>query len=311
MAKVDIIIPVYNAESTIADCLRSVMNQTIAIDCRTIVVDDGSTDSTPDLIQEFLMSYPQFAERCEIITFCRNRGAAEAYNAGLSAGRSEWIARCDADDILVPDAVERLLILGEKNGADIVAGSIEEWDGSRKRTLHPTISKGLNKTPIDTVNFSLCNKLVRRTLLLRAPDGKPLSDLPGINCWEDLSLTARLLALPGCRVETLGGEPIYCYRRTGKSAGLSRRSREYLLEQHLRCALELTEWFEANGLSAIYSPFIDRLKFKAKIKILQGKGAFGRIKEWREIFPETSASIMKMSPDMSLPLRVAFSLLAK
>lgn len=310
MPGVDIIIPVFNAAATVADCLMSVMNQTALHLCRVVIVDDGSTDSTPDVIQDFLIEHPHFAERCKVITFGENKGASAAYNAGLSAGTSEWIARCDADDCLMPDAIERLLDLGEKSGADIVAGVMEEIDGNRRRILSPVVSRGLNKTPIDTVNFSLCNKLIRRTLLLRAPDGSPLSILPGINCWDDLSLTSRLLAVPGCRVADLDGSPVYLYRRYGKKEGLSRMAREYLLDQHIKCAVGLTEWFESNGLAAIYRPFISRLKFMAKIKLLQGRGAIGRIGEWRRTFPETAGSIMEMTPDLSLPLRAAFRILS-
>ena len=143
-----------------------------------------------------------------------------------------------------------------------------------------------------------------------APDGKPLSVLPGINCWDDVSFVARLMAIPGCHVEELSGKAVYRYNRHSGQTSLSRTSRQYQLDQHIQCALQLTEWFQANRLSAIYEPFILRLKFLAKVKLLRGQGAVGRIGEWRKTFPETSAYIMGMSPDMSLPLRMAFRLIS-
>ena len=310
MESVDIIMPVYNGEATIGAAIESVAAQTVAHRCRLIIVDDASTDSTLDVVQRYMIAMPALAERCKVVALGTNRGAAEAYNAGLKSGNSHWIARCDADDEMMPDAIERMLAKADKTGADIIVGATLKVDGERHTTLRPDISGGLNSMPIDTVNFSLCNKLVKRTLLVQAPDGKTLSVLQGINCWDDLSLVARLAALPGCRMVELEGEPVYRYNRHSGQTTLSRTDRQYQLEQHMECALRLTRWFDNNGLSAIYEPFLIRLKFLSKVKLLRGQGAYSRIAEWRTTFPETSAYIMKMSPDMSLPLRIVFRLLS-
>lgn len=310
MAKVDIIIPAYNAALTIEDTLRSVMEQTALPDCRVIVVDDGSTDATPDVVNAFLLDHYHFAERCSVISLGRNEGCAEAYNIGVNAGHSEWIARCDADDCMMPYSIERLLSLGEKSGADIVAGSMTIEEDGKRKVLAPVIDKGLRSMPLDTVNFSLCNKLIRRTLLLRAPDGRPVSVLPGINCWDDLSMLSRLLAIPGCTTATLGGDPVYLYRRGKNAESLTRSERVYILKQHIMCARALAKWFEANDLDGLNREFIERLKFLSKVKLLQGSGAISRIGQWRKIFPETSRYIMSMKPDLNLPMRAIFRLLS-
>lgn len=310
MESVDIIMPVYNGEATIGAAIESVAAQTVAHLCRLIIVDDASTDSTLDVVQRYMIAMPALAERCKVVALGTNRGAAEAYNAGLKSGNSHWIARCDADDEMMPDAIERMLELANKKGADIVVGPVEQVNGKKSIVLRPSLTGGLNSMPLDTVNFGLCNKLIKRTLCMMAPDGKPLSVLPGINCWDDVSFVARLMALPGCRVEELSGKSVYRYNRHAGQTSLSRASRQYQLEQHLQCALQLTEWFQANELSAIYEPFLLRLKFLSKVKLLRGQGAASRIAEWRDTFRETSAYIMKMSPDMSLPLRIVFRLLS-
>lgn len=302
--------PAYNAASTIERAVASVMNQTVASECVLTIVDDGSTDSTPDVIIALLESNPEWAPRCRVVTLPCNMGVANAYNAGLKEGQLPWIARCDADDEMMPDAIERMLEAAERVGADIVAGNVEQVGDGTQTMLTPKLTDGLNRAPIDTVNFTLWNKLIRRTLLLGAPDGKPLSELPGVNCWDDLSLTARLLALQGCKVMSLPGAPVYRYYLSSSRPSLSQSTREYQLSQRIMCVAELERWFESNCLAATYKPFIDRLKFKAKINMLRGPGALGRIKEWRATFPEIAPAIMSMSPDMSLPLRVAFRILS-
>lgn len=313
MHDVDIILPVFNAEKTVAAALTSIAAQTTLNRIHLIIVDDGSTDESLAAIADSLIGLPMLEERSEIVALRQNSGSSTAYRAGLEAAKGEWIARCDDDDFLMPDAIERLLAKAVEDGADIVAGTIERRTGKKSAVLTPRIEAGLNRMRLDTVNFSLCNKLIRRSLLYNAPDGVPLAPLEGINCWDDLSFVSRLLALPGVRTGTVDGNPVYIYNVFRGSESLSRSDREYILGQHIRCASMLQEWFEANGLAATCAPFLTRLKFIAKVKLLRGRGSVGRIREWQRVFPETTPFIMSrrvMGPDVSLPLRIAFKIVA-
>lgn len=309
-AEVDIIIPVYNAAGTIRDTLVSIAEQTALSRLRLIVINDASTDGTLSVITRTLKEFPQLDRRTVLSSLPERSGPACAYNEGLKIVSSEWIGRCDADDTIPSDAVDRLLTYASNTMADIVCGAINVDNGRSRHVENPVILNGLNKIPLTTVNFSLCNKIFRRSLLYCAPDGRRLSDLPGINCWEDLSLTSRLMALPGCRMALLEGNPIYNYNRFAGAGSLTRSSREYILRQHMDCADQLTEWFRANCLDDIYHEFLMRLRFFAKVKMLRGAGAISRIKEWRHTYPETKSYIMDMKADMNLPLRIAFRLLS-
>lgn len=91
-----IIIPLYNAESSIEACLKSVLSQDVC-DKEIILVNDGSTDRTPVICEKYVKQYS-----CVKAIHQKNLGASEARNAGIEAAAGEWISFVDADDIVLP-----------------------------------------------------------------------------------------------------------------------------------------------------------------------------------------------------------------
>jgi glycosyltransferase involved in cell wall biosynthesis len=107
---VSIIIPAYNAEPWIVECLRSALDQTWPA-CEILVIDDGSTDRTAAIAEQYV------SPRLKLIRQA-NRGASAARNAGLKAASGEYIQFLDADDLLAPDKIEHqvnLLRLQDNN----------------------------------------------------------------------------------------------------------------------------------------------------------------------------------------------------
>jgi len=98
---VSILLPVFNAQQFLPDCLRSIQDQTCP-DFDVVIVDDGSTDNTPKILAEVADRDNRF----RILSFSENRGIVPALNHGLSNCRGEWIARMDADDIMHPQRLE-------------------------------------------------------------------------------------------------------------------------------------------------------------------------------------------------------------
>lgn len=94
-----IVVPAYNVEATIAETLRSLLDQTF-VDFEIIVVDDGSSDQTTRIVAGF--SDP----RVRLVSQ-RNRGLAGAHNTGIHESRGEFIGFCDADDLWLPEKLER------------------------------------------------------------------------------------------------------------------------------------------------------------------------------------------------------------
>lgn len=111
--KISVIIPAYNAEKYIGECLDSILSQQVP-DVEIICVDDGSTDSTPDIIDR----YKCLTERVKAL-HQKNSGQGAARNAGVALADGEYIKFIDADDFLMPDALERMLDVALATNADI------------------------------------------------------------------------------------------------------------------------------------------------------------------------------------------------
>jgi hypothetical protein len=105
--RIAVVIPCYNSHATIADCLASVAMQTYSAS-EVIVVDDGSTDGTWDLLHQLqLSSYPDLKILCH--DQHQNYGASLSRSLGISQASSDFIALLDADDLFEPEKLERQL----------------------------------------------------------------------------------------------------------------------------------------------------------------------------------------------------------
>ncbi len=99
---VSVVIPAYNEAPRITRALRSVLDQTHPVN-EIIVVDDGSTDDTSDVVS-------QFSERVICIRQS-NQGLSAARNTGISQAKSDWVAFLDADDEWLPSHIENAKII--------------------------------------------------------------------------------------------------------------------------------------------------------------------------------------------------------
>lgn len=118
---VSIIIPTWNRCDLVVECLRSLAKQTFR-DVEIIVVDDGSTDDTAEVLQ---WDFPQ----TKIIQRSKNQGFAVAVNAGIRQARGEWIFLLNNDVTLDPRCLEHLLASASQTQADMIAPLIL-WEDS-------------------------------------------------------------------------------------------------------------------------------------------------------------------------------------
>lgn len=117
-----VIVPAYNAEKYLADCLDSVLEQRTRHSVRVVVVDDGSTDRTPRLLETY-------SRRPDVTVITqRNGGLSAARNAALARLRGRYVMFLDADDRLLPGAVDALMDKALALDADIVEGGFERFD---------------------------------------------------------------------------------------------------------------------------------------------------------------------------------------
>ncbi len=118
VALVSVIIPTYNRAPVLERAIRSVLAQTFG-DFELIVVDDGSRDSTPDVLD-------RYDGKLRAVTQ-ENRGVSAARNAGLAIARGELVAFLDSDDEWLPKKLARQVAAYEERGGDFVCHTDEIW----------------------------------------------------------------------------------------------------------------------------------------------------------------------------------------
>lgn len=179
MPEIAIIVPVYNMQHYLRTCMDSLVGQTFR-DIEIICVDDGSTDSSPEILAE----YAAADARIRVLTQ-ENRGLSAARNAGLTAAKAPLIMFCDSDDWYAPTMCERMHA-AMQGGADMaVCGVREVKDTGRTRSgkYYDLPTEGevdVDDTVLMRCNVCSPNKIHRRSIIdrgdLRFPEGLRFED---------------------------------------------------------------------------------------------------------------------------------------
>lgn len=122
MPQVSVVIPVYNIEAHLRQCLDSVAGQTLS-DLEVICVDDGSTDASPAILEEYAQKDPRF----QVIRQA-NAGPGAARNRGMERSSGRYLIFLDSDDWFEPDFLERMTARAEETGADVTICRADEFD---------------------------------------------------------------------------------------------------------------------------------------------------------------------------------------
>lgn len=183
MKKISIVIPVYNVEKYIIECLDSVVNQTYK-NLQIILVDDGSTDNSGIICDE----YAKIDDRITVVHQF-NQGAGAAKNTGLKLIQGEYFSLIDSDDFLELDYYEKMITSIIKNNADIVQSLFSNVfiKNKYKRDYHFYLGKDriitserfLLEMLFDWKYAVFWNKLFKTSLLndsIRFPVGRKIDD---------------------------------------------------------------------------------------------------------------------------------------
>ncbi len=119
MPKISIIVPIYNVYGYVADCLESLINQTMP-DIEIICIDDRGTDDSMSVVRK----YATRDSRIKIIRNWRNRGLSFSRNHGIKHARAPYIMFCDSDDIFMTDACEKMYNAITETRADVAVGNV-------------------------------------------------------------------------------------------------------------------------------------------------------------------------------------------
>lgn len=111
---ISVIIPVYNVAAYLPQCLDSVLSQSYS-DLQVIVIDDGSTDTSGAICDEYAAKDPRV-----VVIHQKNGGAAAAKNAGLRVATGKYLSFVDSDDYLEPDAYAHMVVQLEVSDADVI-----------------------------------------------------------------------------------------------------------------------------------------------------------------------------------------------
>ena len=115
MINISILIPVYNVEKYLSHCLDSVLNQEFSGTFEVICVNDGSTDGSVEILEQYAKRYPNLK-----IIHQENQGLSVARNTGLDASQGEYIMFVDSDDYIVPGAIAELYDFAKKHDSEVV-----------------------------------------------------------------------------------------------------------------------------------------------------------------------------------------------
>jgi len=147
---VSVIIPMYNAEKYIGECLDSILAQTFT-NFEVIVVDDCSTDNSPAIVESYI---PKFDGRLKLSHMKKNSGnAALPRNKGLVLSQGEYIYFMDSDDWIAPTALEELYTLAKKFDADVLYGERHfetDEDGKNARLVSRQFGKVVDQPTLET-----------------------------------------------------------------------------------------------------------------------------------------------------------------
>ncbi len=140
---VSIVIPVYNAQKHLGQCLDSLREQTYE-NLEIICVNDGSTDGSLSMLEDYA------SRDGRIHVFSKEnegKGAASARNMGLKQISGDYVLILDSDDFFEPDLVESVLDEALRTDADVVVYGADKYDDARERTILPYVSRGLEDAP--------------------------------------------------------------------------------------------------------------------------------------------------------------------
>ena len=217
--KISVVIPIFNTERYLRECVDSLIAQTIFGDMELILVDDGSSDGSPAICDAYAEKYNNIKAIHK-----ENAGVSAARNAGIDVADGDYIGFVDSDDKVYPDMFQLLHDAAEKTDADMAFCGIEHPRPDKNVIIEYPFDNGvlLGKEYIKNsvapymlaeASFnSLCNKLLKRRVI--EENGLRLS--VGKRYGEDRELVIRFLLVCGgiCGIPYTG----YFYRYVPSSA---------------------------------------------------------------------------------------------
>lgn len=179
MSKLSIIIPIYNVENYIDDCLNSILSQNIK-ECEILLIDDGSTDSSKEICDNYAKKYENIK-----VYHVKNRGVSAARNYGIKKSNSNWIWFIDGDDIIAGDAINYIMQSISIFDMDILIFGYTrfveklQYKVGNNDCMTITKNQAMHTLFEDKYSDFLWNKVFRSNLFenIKFPDGRIYEDM--------------------------------------------------------------------------------------------------------------------------------------
>ena len=166
MDKVSVIVPNYNAEKYIGDCIESLVNQTYK-NVEIIIIDDCSNDNSVGIVKDYQKKYSNIL----LIELKKNKGVSNARNLGIKKASGEYIMFSDSDDFYELTAIQELVSAAEKRKSDFVIANyyINKENKKIKVDNSTYFSKDKIKKEeiISYMTLTSCSKLIKKTLFIQ------------------------------------------------------------------------------------------------------------------------------------------------
>jgi len=281
MAKVSIVIPVYNAEKFLPACFDS-LSALDAGDVELCFVDDGSCDDSLRMMEDFAKDFNK--GEVKVLRHERNRGVAAARNTALDNATGEYVMHIDCDDGFRPDIVSKAVEAVVAGELDIVGfDCILESPSSSRYFRQPECPDGdyaLETIMKGTRKWNLWLYIVKRSLY------EGIRFVEGDNLGEDLTVMSELLARAKKTAQI--HEALYYYRQSPASVSYSFTDEKI---GQIRRNLGNLEAFlkKEKPMLVGYLPF---LKLNLKLPLLM-TGSRSDYLLWKGLFPEADSHIME------------------
>jgi glycosyltransferase involved in cell wall biosynthesis len=266
--KASIIMAAHNAADFIQAAIASALAQTER-DFELIVVDDGSTDHTANVVRATAAE----DGRVQLLQHKAARGPAAARNTALDRARGDWIAILDSDDAFAPDRLERMIFEAERRDLDILADNLRLIEFETRRVEGPAFPQAwmANPDPIDLawllnrdwpgqirpLSFGFSKPIIRRAFL----EGRGLRYAEDIRSGEDLLLYGECLGA-GARFGVMP-DALYIYSIRRNSVSRSKGAGPHLVRVNDRLSamptvatdLALAQIFRKRAIALRYEVF--------------------------------------------------------
>lgn len=226
--KVSVIVPVYNTIEYLDKCITSLLNQTLK-EKEIILVDDGSTDGSGKLLEEYAEKYPEIK-----VIHTENGGQGRARNIGIASAKGKYLMFCDSDDYLGEEAFETMYQIALKGQYDLVYAPQHRVRGNNQYILgEMEVPLTKERLLLNMSLISFCSILVEKELVMR------VGDIPEI-VFEDVAYIPVLIS----KAEKLGycNKAFYYYVERNTSTVFQTREEKILnLKDSIEFALKNIE----------------------------------------------------------------------